>query len=327
MLLQNDELLVAFEAVKIASELCRNIQHRIIVDQLTKNDRSPVTVADYCSQAIICKAIRMAFPNDPIIAEEGSKGLREEKGGILSKKIIKELHTFFPDVDNESIYRWIDYGNSTSYSDRFWTLDPIDGTKGFLRKDQYAISLALIENGEIKLGVLSCPNLAKHDPKVDKSGLMFIAQKGYGSFALSISGSLGDAENIRTNTSANISECAICESWESGHSNHSKSTVISKSLGISKPSVRIDSQAKYALVAMGKADIYLRLPTQKGYHEKIWDHAAGVLLVEEAGGKVADIFGNKLDFTKGTKLTENRGVVVSNSADIQNQLLDSIATI
>ena len=60
-------------------------------------------------------------------------------------------------------------------------------------------------------------------------------------------------------------------------------------LGINAPPVRIDSQAKYALVARGEADIYLRLPTRADYREKIWDHAAGALIVAEAGGVVTDI--------------------------------------
>ena len=51
----------------------------------------------------------------------------------------------------------------------------------------------------------------------------------------------------------------------------------------------LDSLAKYAIVARGDADVYMRPPTRPAYSEKIWDHAAGMLVIEEAGGKLIDI--------------------------------------
>jgi 3'-phosphoadenosine 5'-phosphosulfate (PAPS) 3'-phosphatase len=74
----------------------------------------------------------------------------------------------------------------------------------------------------------------------------------------------------------------------------------------------MDSQGKYAVVARGEAEIYLRLPTRGDYREKIWDHAAGALIVAEAGGIVTDIHGRALEFHHGRELAANRGVVVSN---------------
>ncbi len=104
----------------------------------------------------------------------------------------------------------------------------------------------------------------------------------------------------------------LCESVESAHSSHGRSAELAQQLGITKPPIRLDSQAKYGVVARGEADIYLRLPTRADYNEKIWDHAGGVLVVEEAGGRVTDIYGNNLQFTHGRELSANRGVVVSN---------------
>ena len=74
----------------------------------------------------------------------------------------------------------------------------------------------------------------------------------------------------------------------------------------------MDSQAKYGVVARGEAEIYLRMPTRADYREKIWDHAAGALIVEEAGGTVTDIRGRPLEFHHGRELTANRGVIVTN---------------
>jgi 3'(2'), 5'-bisphosphate nucleotidase len=56
------------------------------------------------------------------------------------------------------------------------------------------------------------------------------------------------------------------------------------------------------------------MPTRADYREKIWDHAAGKIVVEEAGGRVTDVFGNALDFSKGRTLEDNRGVVATSGA-------------
>ena len=104
----------------------------------------------------------------------------------------------------------------------------------------------------------------------------------------------------------------FCESVEAAHSAHGAAAQIAARLGISAEPVRLDSQAKYGVVARGEADIYLRLPTKADYFEQIWDHAGGVLVVEEAGGKVTDVTGEPLDFTHGRQLKQNRGVIVSN---------------
>ena len=87
---------------------------------------------------------------------------------------------------------------------------------------------------------------------------------------------------------------------------------IAEKLGITAPPFRIDSQCKYAAVARGQATIYLRLPKDAVYREKIWDHAAGQIVVEEAGGRVTDVTGKALDFSRGQTLADNRGVIVTN---------------
>jgi 3'(2'), 5'-bisphosphate nucleotidase len=73
----------------------------------------------------------------------------------------------------------------------------------------------------------------------------------------------------------------------------------------------MDSQAKYAALSLGKADIYLRVPRKKEYREKIWDHAAGSIILKEAGGDVTDLDGKPLNFSKGRTLKGNFGIVAS----------------
>jgi 3'(2'), 5'-bisphosphate nucleotidase len=76
----------------------------------------------------------------------------------------------------------------------------------------------------------------------------------------------------------------------------------------------MDSQAKYGVVARGEAALYLRFPSPQSpnYREKIWDHAAGALIVEESGGRVTDMYGQALCFDCGYEMRRNCGIIASN---------------
>lgn len=281
---------------------------------MEKQDKSPVTIADFASQAVICEGIGLAFPNDPIIGEEDSAELRRPENQSFLDRILAELSQVSWSNSAEETCRWIDRGGASSFGPRFWTLDPIDGTKGFLRGEQYAISLALIVEGQVTVAVLGCPNLPLNPSNPHSGGSLFIAVRGRGAKVLPcFEEEIGTAsQNVRVSDVLQTSDLRMCESVESGHSAHDRSAVIASLLGVTKPGVRLDSQAKYAVVSRGEADVYLRLPTRADYREKIWDHAGGVLVVEEAGGRVTDIDGKPLDFTHGRELVANRGVLVTN---------------
>jgi HAL2 family 3'(2'),5'-bisphosphate nucleotidase len=104
----------------------------------------------------------------------------------------------------------------------------------------------------------------------------------------------------------------FCESVEPSHSDQERSAKIAARLGIGDNPVRLDGQGKYAIVARGEVSIYLRLPARKNYREKIWDHAAGMIVVEEAGGRVSDAMGKPLDFSQGRHLEANGGIIATN---------------
>ena len=82
-------------------------------------------------------------------------------------------------------------------------------------------------------------------------------------------------------------------------------------LHIKDPVVKVDSQIKYALVASGDVCFYLRFPRHRDYKEYVWDHAAGQAIVEEAGGTVTDVLGNKIAYEISNKLSKNFGIVAS----------------
>ena len=303
----------AIEAVRQAARLCVDVRSEMVdSDSLEKNDRSPVTVADFGSQALICRALVKAFPDDPIVAEEDAAALREPGNAALLDHVTEYVGRF-DTADPLAVCDCIDLGNGR-VSERYWTLDPIDGTKGFLRNDQYAVALALVEEGVVRVAVLGCPAYPSEDVESEgKQGVLFVAVRDEGSVALDPDGRQPAALRVSTVESDRM---RFVESVEAAHGNHDLQQSIAGSTGITRPSLRMDSQAKYAAVASGDAALYLRLPSAKypKYREKIWDHAAGSLLVEEAGGRVTDMFGKPLDFGSDYLMTGNRGVVVSNGA-------------
>lgn len=332
------ELLTAISAVSRAS-LATSQVFRTIPASLTKDDKSPVTLGDFAAQAVVNTVLHAHFPKDGIVAEEEASALKEnrelrgkvvelareallkEEGGLTGQK------DFTPSwgsnaADEEQVVSSIDLGAySGGPSGRFWTLDPIDGTKGFLRGGQYSVCLALVEAGKPTLAVMACPNLpyGKDVPKpkegdrsgVDGGGSLFVAVQGGGAWQRALDLQAGGSfEKIAMRP--RDSSLTFCESVEAGHSSQGTNAKIAELLGITAPPVRMDSQAKYASVARGDGDVYLRLPTGKGeYQEKIWDHASGQLLCQEAGGKVTDCAGKDLDFGKGRTLKDNKGVVVA----------------
>jgi len=306
------EALFAARVVSMAARLCREIQSEMVTQALEKSDRSPVTVADFASQAVVAKVLMDTFPQDPLIAEEASQTLRAAEGAKTLEAVTAYVARIHEGAEPEDVCRWIDHGDGKT-ADRFWTLDPIDGTKGFLRGDQYVTALALLEEGQVAVGALGCPNLNHQlEPEIGGEGVVVVAIRGQGCWALSMEGkALG---KLSVSTVSDPGQARVLRSFESGHTDSGKLEQIIGRLGTAHPPVLMDSQAKYALMAAGKGDLLFRLlsPAQPGYVEKIWDQAAGSIVVKEAGGKVTDLRGNMLDFTRGRGLTENIGVLASN---------------
>lgn len=298
------ELRVALAAVVDACRLAEAVGAGLTGEAHTKkDDRSPVSVADFGVQAVVHDHLRRHFVNDPIVAEEESGELAKPENAALLALVKDHVRRILPDVTGDVILRLIGDGqHDGGPSGRFWTLDPVDGTKGFLRGDQYAVALALIENGRPVLGVLGCPRL--------DGGAIFTALRDGPALRHDLTGA--DIAAVAVSPRSAPAEAVFCESFESGHSAHGVSAQVTQSLGSTARPRRLDSQAKYAVVATGDGDVYLRLPTKKGYEERIWDHAAGALLVESAGGRVTDVNGRPLDFSRGRTLALNQGVIATN---------------
>lgn len=309
------EIQFALHAVRQAALLAQTIQAEMVTPALTKEDRSPVTVADYAAQALVGALLSESFPEDVVVAEEDAGALRQPAIAFTLEQTTRFVRQLIPHAAPESVLRWIDHGRVDT-APRFWTLDPIDGTKGFLRGEQYAVALALVVKGQVQIGVLGCPNLTNAlQPELYGPGSLVIAVRGQGAWSTALRQEQ-NFHRLKVSSQSDARAARLLRSVESGHTNVDQIGAFVQAMGIQTPPVSMDSQAKYAVLAAGGGELLLRLlSTDKpGYREKIWDQAAGSLILEEAGGRITDLDGKPLDFTPPRSLSHNRGILASNGA-------------
>lgn len=322
---QVKRLEAARAAVFHACGVCRRVQRDLAgVGKLTKDDRSPVTVADFACQAVVARTLRERLGAVTLVAEESSAELRTRIAagdGRLAEMVLEALRPEWPGATLDEVLDAIDLGAGEPAHDDihgFWTLDPIDGTKGFLRGGQYAVSLAWIENGSAVMGFLGCPNMSKDfnrpfdDP--DPHGTIYFASAGEGLYETSSDNPREAPLHLRRLGREEEEPLRLCESVDGSHTSHDAAGRIMERLGEMAEPSRLDGQGKYAVVARGQADVYMRLPKKNGYIERIWDHAAGAIIAMEAGLSVTDVFGAPLDFGCGRGMEKNRGIVVAEPA-------------
>ena len=314
------EIRFVLDTVRAASKLVAQVQAEMVTSALTKDDKSPVTVADYGAQALVGCLLDKAFPHDPLVGEEDSASLREEKNRGTLERIAQFVGQYSGGATTDVVCKWIDRGSAES-GKRYWTVDPIDGTKGFLRGDQYAVALALVVNGQVQVGALGCPNLyirylLSDDGTAFKpgSGSIVLAVRGQGTWAAPIAS--GEFVRLQVSRRTDASQARMLRSLEEAHTNVGQIGELVTTLNVQADPVGMDSQAKYAVLAAGKGDVLVRLISAKmpDYKEKIWDQGAGSIVVEEAGGRITDLHGRALDFTAGRTLAHNRGILATNGA-------------
>jgi HAL2 family 3'(2'),5'-bisphosphate nucleotidase len=322
------ELDCALRAVAEACSVTRRVQSDLDqIRQLTKDDRSPVTVADFAAQAIVAMRLNNDLGAISLVGEESAADLRSQTQGDLPGAITDAVRSVRPAMTDAQVLDAIDLGNHDASDASYWTLDPVDGTKGFLRRGQYAVALALIEDGVVTMGVLGCTNLspdfARSFDDPDPVGCIFYASAGSGAWMLPANDIGTAATPISAASEVALDALRVCESVEASHSKQDDTARIIEYLKATSRPARLDSQCKYAVIARGQADAYLRLPTRAAYVEKIWDHAAGKLVAEEAGATVTDIYGRALDFSKGATLSANKGVVCT-AQGVHTRIIEAI---
>lgn len=320
----------ALEAVRQAARLAGAIQREMVTNALTKEDRSPVTAADFAAQAVIGYLLDKEFPGELLVGEEQAEALRSRKERQTLDRITGFVSRLIPGITPQEVCDSIDRGvDEPGHS--YWTLDPIDGTKGFLRGAQYACALAFVEGGKVQLGVLGCPNLSPDLRETDRGeGSLLVASRAGGSWIAPLVDEPGEDlfQQLQVSGQTDPGQARLLRSYESSHTNSELIDAFQAEFGGSADPVRMDSQVKYALLAAGKGEIYLRLlsPAKPDYREKIWDQAAGSIIVEEAGGVVTDLDGRALDFSQGRTLKHNRGICATTGA-FHDRALEALRTV
>jgi len=340
-----DRMLVARTVVELCAVLTRKLQKHTLdsKNSLEKSDFSPVTVGDFAVQAIITSALHDQFPDDTFVAEESADDLRQNTALLdqvwdlveaerelgLNSKVPLRLPS-----SKDEILALLDLGGKNERSDGpcTWVIDPIDGTKTFMEGTQYAINCALLVNGREEIGIVACPNMASHGSGADER---YIDTCGHGTLIF--------ARREGGNTSYR-SMNPHCPGWGKQYGTHRHgdvpialehlsmadsptytSTILSlhqevaKRLGI--PSSRswpqnilYSSLMKYAALSVKRVQVVIRIFKYKSWRSNIWDHAGGVLIYEKVGGKVTDLNGKAIDFSKGRKMSENYGLVCAPSS-------------
>lgn len=272
-----------------------------------KDDASPVTVVDFAVQALVAERLAHAFPRDLLVAEEDAAALRAPGAEALLAQVTATAARADAAFDDRRLLAAIDRGRGEPGL-RFWTLDPVDGTKGLLRGGQFVVALALVVGHEVQVGAIGCPRLGVPSGTGSVGGVA-VAARGRGSWWVPLDD--GAPRPLRVSAVADAARARLTHSVEESHSDRGRMERVRQALGSLVPPVLLDSQAKHVVIAAGEADVLVRFP-RAGYHEAIWDIAAGALLIEEAGGRVTDLAGRPLDFSTGRRLTGNVGLVATN---------------
>ena len=208
-----------------------------------KSDSSPLTEADRAAHAVIVEGLGQAFPGIPVLSEEG---------------------------------RGIPYPERRAW-ERFWLVDPLDGTKEFIRRNgEFTVNIALVEGGDPVAGVIYVP----------ARRVLYGGIRGKGAWREEAP---GEALPIRSR--APDPEAGLTVVVSRSHPSPETEAYL-EGLRVARR-IPAGSSLKFCAVAEGRADLYPRLgPTME------WDTAAGQAVLEAAGGRVEDLEGRPLRYNK-----------------------------
>ncbi|CAL1375893.1 unnamed protein product [Linum trigynum] len=358
------ELEAAIGIVERACRICADVQSSVLSSEASsveKSDSTPVTIADFGVQAFVSFELGQAFPAIPLVAEEDSGFLRENNLVDSVVDLVADKSSADKPLTRAQVLDAIDRGgkNAIVYENKpatYWVLDPIDGTKAFLKGSGalYVVGLALVVEGEIVLGVMGCPNWNDSESfqsttvvsnALSGAGIVMAAHIGCGTWRRRFqdgrqggsaepsdydwSRCLVDGCLLASQARFCMTDSAIWESMplspffsattDAAGDGSGKSVVLLKVWG--------GSLTRYMMVASGIASVFIirakpRIPI------KVWDHAVGLLCVHEAGGKVTDWAGAELDLAEDG--VERRIIypavgVIATSGKIHTQIVEMIS--
>jgi myo-inositol-1(or 4)-monophosphatase len=260
---------VAIKAARRAGTVINRASLNLERLQIARKQQNDfVTEVDQAAEQVIIDTLQAAYPTHEFLAEEG--GRLNFNGQVVGASTWQQV---------------LDDAAQTEEEHHVWVIDPLDGTTNFIHGfPQYAVSIALAVNGVIAHGVI-------YDPSRDE---LFTASKGAGAFV--------NNRRLRVGNQTRLSECLLGTGFpyradqdiDAYMSIFEKMTI--NSAGIRRPGA---AALDLAYVAAGRFD---------GFFErdlKPWDMAAGVLMIQEAGGIVATYQGNEDFLASGEVMAAN----------------------
>ncbi len=265
-----------------------------------KRDQSPVTLADLATQIYIIHNLKAKFPEDHILAEE--------EGSLINTNSEELIYECFDElkIKVENIKETLNYRGSLSA--REWTVDPIDGTQGYVKGLSYAIGIGFMVESEPKISAISVPNYN------DDGLAIFSAVKGIGAYA-SYRGK--NFKKLKVSNQDSLKDAVLCISL---HYNKPWVLEFAKQVGIDKL-IRIDSMLKFCKIADASADLYIKPIDLE--HSYTWDFLPGYLIVREAGGKVTDSSNRPIWF-EGDALRWSEPAVIASNNIIHDKVINHL---
>ncbi|KAG5113408.1 hypothetical protein JHK82_036677 [Glycine max] len=358
------ELDAAVRAVQVACFLCQKLQDSLISKSRSNNNlNSPLTVAGWSVKAIVSRILFECLENEnvSIVTEKEVQTLSSTDASELLEAVVKIVNECLAEVPRfgfeepksalgtSEVLEIISRCNGGP-SGRFWTLSPLDGG-GSSCGDQHVVALSLIEDGEVVVGVLGCPNypmrkdwfsydhsylrmISKFTPPTSQTwnkGCIIYAKRGSGKAwiqpLLHVNNKSvwpNHAKQVSVSSIDNLAMATFCQPVEKANSSHSFTEGLAHSVGLSNQPVRVYNMMKYAAIACGDAEVFMKF-ARAGYKEKIWDHAAGAIIIREAGGIVTDVRGHPLEFSKGLYLERlDRGIVACAGPTLHEKIIDAV---
>jgi 3'(2'), 5'-bisphosphate nucleotidase len=311
------------------------------VGEFRKGDKTSVSLADFAAQALLVAAIHHNFPGDTIVGKEETSILRSDpKIADRVWELVSTIHLENEDCEKllrspvslSDMLHYIELGG-TSYGGpkgRVWMIDPVDGTKGFLKGGQYVVYATLLIDGVETVAAFGCPHVNLESGKISEqdtdktgNGYLISAVRGKGAQVRPLSrGALLESKAIEKNKAIHdLSTIRFAENCITTSPQFSDRHKIAEKLGAPwNPIHMYSTQLRYIALALGACDVVLRTPKPADSAAHAWDHAGGVMVYEEAGGKGTDLNGKDLVFTAGRDLTKNFGLIAA-PASIHSQVV------
>ncbi|RWA14261.1 hypothetical protein EKO27_g857 [Xylaria grammica] len=326
------ELRIAIRAVQSAAKISQSVLSSDDKGTVEKDDLSPVTIADFAIQALLTATVHSVFPDDNFVGEESAADLRDNP--LLLSRVWELLLPLRDDEAKslcklprspEEMCAMIDecgFGEPGGpESGRVWVFDPIDGTATFVRREAYAINLALLEGGRQVLSVVGCPTLPAHakgpiDNKTTGLGSIVFAVKGHGTYVRPLletarEPALQKLEPHAASVSVADLRAVSCYHMLDSGVDGAHDAIMAR-LGIATRGCDLLAWVlRWVALGLGLANMTVWVYKKRERTGKIWDHAGAMLLFEEVGGKITDIDGKAIDLTVGRKLAANHGFVAA----------------